>query len=708
MEYVDALPLDRYIEAHAPSAARRVDLFLQIARAVAYAHGRLIVHRDLKPTNVLVKGDGEVRLLDFGIARLLEPGATHDGMRAFTPRYAAPEQFEGLTATVATDVYALGVMLYEMLAGRSPYRLMMNGVICFDIAPLKVGDEDLDAIVRKALQLDPEDRYASVVELAEDIERHRQHFPVHARAQVPAYRLRKYVRRNALAVAAAATVTLALAVGFAVALTQWRHAVRQQQFAQEHLLEVETTLDFVATVLSEGMDSDETITLNDLIERSEAIAMQTGANDPRTLAVATMFVANWYQSFGQYDKGARLLTKSLATLPPGQDYLAVQSLECLRASLSVSLGRAEEGIAALEAQIARWQDEPAKGVDCLMKRAGVARELTDPDGALRYASLALQRFEAAGRQSANDKATILSEIAFAYALGGQQDRAQEYYARAYELIESIGRTSSSTAGMLLNNWGIAVGYTGNPLFALQLYERAAVIDAQRSPSGIAQDATLANLAQAQKALARFDAAMQSYDTILRRAEAAGSPDLVAYALNGKADVVRQQGNLDLAQQLLDAAARKLRDNDISPDHPAGLRQTLVQAKIWAARDRAGDALDAYSGLIDRYEARNCCRGPQASTLLARADLHLRRQSFDIAMIDARRALGLAQREQGSTPYSSTTGNAWLMIGRIEQALGQAGAAREDFSRALLHLRQTLGEDHPDTQRARAGGMSSAE
>ncbi|MEO8525984.1 MAG: serine/threonine-protein kinase [Caldimonas sp.] len=249
LEFVDGVPIDRYCESHALPLRARLDLVLQVAAAVGHAHTRLVVHRDLKPSNILVTADGEVRLLDFGIAKLVqhEDGGeatelTRIAGRALTPDYASPEQIRGEPIGTASDVYSLGVVSYELLAGARPYRLKggtgANGLadaIAHAEAPLasrfatdptlkRQLAGDLDAILNKALKKDPAERYATVAAFAEDIERHLRHAPVSARPDRIGYRARKFAVRHALQVAAGALVLAALLVGSGVALWQARQA----------------------------------------------------------------------------------------------------------------------------------------------------------------------------------------------------------------------------------------------------------------------------------------------------------------------------------------------------------------------------------------------------------------------------------------------------------------------------------------------------
>lgn len=255
LEYVEGKPVDVYCNERQLNVHARLRLFLQVANAVAYAHAQLIIHRDLKPANILVTNEGEVRLLDFGVAKLLDEGQaqatylTELSGRALTPDYASPEQIAGGPLTIATDVYSLGVTLYELLTDVRPYRLprQSRGALEDAIlkeepaAPSSVVDRalkrslrgDLDTIVLKALQKRPEERYETVNALAEDVERHLSDRPVLARPDAFHYTALKFVRRRRLAVSVAAIVVAAILAGAGAALWQTRIAVAEKERAEE-------------------------------------------------------------------------------------------------------------------------------------------------------------------------------------------------------------------------------------------------------------------------------------------------------------------------------------------------------------------------------------------------------------------------------------------------------------------------------------------
>jgi tetratricopeptide (TPR) repeat protein len=252
MEFVQGEPLDIHCEKHGLDLPTRCRLFLKVCEAVSYAHRNLVVHRDLKPGNVLVDAEGTPKLLDFGVAKLLDPGPASDRtmtqatMRVVTPDYGSPEQILGDRITTTSDVYSLGAILYELLCGLRPHRFTGVGmreverVIC-EVEPVRPSEAaprwkaqirgDLDAIIGKAMRKEPASRYASVEQFAEDLQRYLDGYAVTARQGDVAYRTRKFLRRNRTAIAAGALFAAVLIGGTAVATIQARRAEMERQRA---------------------------------------------------------------------------------------------------------------------------------------------------------------------------------------------------------------------------------------------------------------------------------------------------------------------------------------------------------------------------------------------------------------------------------------------------------------------------------------------
>jgi non-specific serine/threonine protein kinase/serine/threonine-protein kinase len=312
MELIEGTNICDYCDAHRLGVAARLDLFLQVCSAVQYAHQRLIVHRDIKPTNILVTAEGVPKLLDFGIAKILAPSSETELTlsRPMTLAYASPEQIRGETVTTASDVYSLGVVLYRLLAGRSPYRINATSPgglyraieedapvrpsAVIGLLPADHGERaereltaeelstrrdssvaklakrlrgDLDDIVLKALRKEPDRRYASVDQLSQDVERHLNGFPVSARQGTWTYHAEKFVRRHKVGLAAAVVVGLVTAAGIAATLVEARIAAANGRRAEQRFEQIRK--------LANAM----------VFDVHDAIEMLPGATKPRELIV---------------------------------------------------------------------------------------------------------------------------------------------------------------------------------------------------------------------------------------------------------------------------------------------------------------------------------------------------------------------------------------------------------------------------------------
>jgi|APFre7841882724_1041349.scaffolds.fasta_scaffold07780_4 hypothetical protein len=439
MEVVDGKPIDLYAQEQGATVEQRLQLFLQVARAVAYAHGRLIVHRDLKPSNILVTRNDGVRLLDFGAAKLLgSDGAINTGLtqwagRAFSPDYASPEQILGRPVNVASDVYSAGVVLYELLTGRRPYRLRRDSAAALEEAILAAdvplassvaGDPrvarqlrgDLDAILARALQRRPEDRYASMEAFAEDISRHLCDEPVHAKPPSRRYRLAKFVRRNVVGVLAVSAVALALLIGGGVAAWQGHSAgIEARRATEAH--------EFIASIFTEAVPrtgKGGVVRAVDLLDSATRRLETELADEPAVAAQLGLILAQSYSALGEPVK---------AELP-----------------LVAAIPRAEQALGREHPLTLRLKIERA-----------IAIGLKDPKGSesllAEVIPVALRSLPAA----ALDAADALEQRSFVLA---KQDRAEESYAallQATALREKyLGRLHQDTIygiGLLANTYG---------------------------------------------------------------------------------------------------------------------------------------------------------------------------------------------------------------------------------------------------------------
>ncbi len=333
MEYVEGVPITRYVEAEHLGVRERVQLFMQVCAAVRFAHTRLVVHRDIKPSNILVTADGTPKLLDFGIAKLLDPLQEPDAptFGVLTPHYASPEQASGAPVTTATDVYSLGVLLYELLTGTGPYRsvsqdsplgAVLDAIRHEDpeapaVAARRVGreiGEDLDAILLKALRKDENDRYASVDHLRDDLSRALDGRPVLAHDGSRAYRIRRFVVRNRTAVAAASIALVSLLLAAGVSTWQARVARHERARADARFNDVRSLANAVVGPLYDAIAKVPGSTEAKQILVKEALAYldRLASQDTGDLALQTELAAA-YQKIG--DVQGNMFDANLGDVP---------------------------------------------------------------------------------------------------------------------------------------------------------------------------------------------------------------------------------------------------------------------------------------------------------------------------------------------------------------------------------------------------------
>ena len=720
LEYVDGMPPDDYCRAERSGLRDKLALFLKILRAVAFAHARLIVHRDLKPNNILIAAGAEVRLLDFGIARLLHPEvpntkATVVGAAALTPAYAAPEQFTGQPITVATDVYSLGVILFELLTDTSPYSPDGRSLGAYEHEVLHVDPPrlsrcarpaeaaslrgDLDAIVAKALEKKPADRYASVEAFANDIERHLAALPIAARPRSFAYVTRKFVRRNALPLGAGALALVALSAALAVAGWQWRAAELQRRIAVERLANSQAAALFTSTVLIEGMQPGESLSFEQLIARSEQIARDVGANDVRTRIFATDFLADWYRANGLYRKAEALLSGTVDSLP-AEFHTEGAALRCERAELWGQTGRAEEALASLTREIEANRDNDFTSAQCLVARAYFAANTGDAHGALDFANRSLARFEAAGVTDLYMRIEILLAIGAARGLNGDYLGAQENYREALQLLATAGRSRGRAAANLHDEWSSLWMNSGNSRRALEEMDRGHEILREIAP-GAPLDDDRRNYRRSRilAQLARYDEAMTGFESARRIAMSRDNMVTLAGVQIGEAEVEILRGNFAAASRLLAAADVALGKARLLDGHVLFTRHLMARAALHAAQRRSAEARPLFTRAIEAYEAQRCCFAQISYALAQRGELEVQDGDVAAAARNLERARSLAPPAAAGS-FSRFTARAWYATGTLYEAQRRMREARDAFATAAVQSAGAVGDRHPDTLRAR--------
>ncbi len=532
MEYVEGVPVDQYCDDHRLPIEGRLELFCRVCAAVQYAHRNLVVHRDLKPANILVTADGRVRLLDFGIAKLLgrDPGGppaslTVTGERLLTPLYASPEQITGGPISTATDVYALGVLLDVLLTGRHPYRLsggQQHEVIAAvleqeperpsvavvhgaegsparvaaarDTTPAKLARRlrgDLDAIVLNALEKDPARRYGMAEQLEADVRHHLVGLPVAARTTSRFYHARKFLRRHRVGVALTALVT-ALIVGFAVvtAVQSARIALERDR-AEEVIRHLSNVMRNAVPAPGQGRG----VTSREVLDTSAARVERDLSAQPEARARVMFEMGRAYHDLGILDRARALLEASVALRrklgPAGQRELA-QTLGVLGAVL-LEQGERDGAERAYDEALALRRR-------LLGTRHGDVARTLNGLAAVRRAQGRLREAEAAARDAlgidrarrgdhAADVAQSLRELGHVLLERGDYAAAESLYRGALTLLrERLPEEDAVVAGAVLD-WAAALKGEGKDAIAdsllrygLALYRRVAPTAAVTIPA----------------------------------------------------------------------------------------------------------------------------------------------------------------------------------------------------------------------------------
>ncbi len=629
MEYVDGLDLIRYCEQHRLDVGARVSLLAKVCDGVQAAHRHLIVHRDLKPHNILVGADGEPRVLDFGIARVLDSedgdiaGTTRTAMQAMTPAYASPEQMRHEPLTTASDVYSLGVILYELLAGVRPYALdgtspaQSERIVCESQPPTlrkalggaglpeperrarlaRIGS-DLERIVARALHKDPERRYGSAQAFADDLRRHLEGRPVQAHPDTLGYRLAKFASRHRYGTAAG---TLALAAVLAAAgIAFWQAA--QARRAAADLVEINGFLVDVLQV-SNPYASGSEITLAEALDDAAAKVDERFGTRP-DLAVDIRYALG-ESMLGRYriDAAEQQLLRALADSEGvfgRNDARSIRALGAL-ASLRKEQGRVSEA-KDLFADALRRIDEGGQGGTALhssiLNDLGVLHLIQEDFAeADRHLQQALQLGDTAQPAiSADERAQTLGNLAHAARGLGNFDRADALYQQVQSIFERLHPDGSPYLAVVLNNRARVARGRKLPEQSLALLQQAVAMH-RRSFAGdhVMILVPMTNLARQALDLGQLDLAAEWGEKAVAmgdRMYVASNHHYHAQALTTLADIRVGQGRFDDADTNLVQARRSL-DALEAPHEPSLAFHDKVRAHLCEREPRP--ALESCAG-----------------------------------------------------------------------------------------------------------------
>jgi eukaryotic-like serine/threonine-protein kinase len=743
LELVEGERIDQHCDARRLSVEQRLVLFDDVLAAVAQAHSHLVIHRDIKPTNILVGAEGQVKLLDFGIAKLLQEGQegtegspiTAEGQRALTPEYAAPEQMRGAPVTTATDVYALGVLLYQLLAGRHPTASGASSeaeVIraTLDTEPLRMTTAltvssvaadrnttlprlrrqlhgDLENIVARALRKEPSQRYQTVAALADDLRRYRAHEPVRARPDSLAYRAAKFMRRRRGPVAAALLVMLAATAGLAGTLTQARRAEAQalragheRDNALRQLAYAASANQFISFLLEEG--SDKPFTTSELLARGEALAEQQFRADPAQQANLNLILASLYAQADQPIKAEAVLLRAQTVAREGSDLALQAEIECELAGERAWSGSFDQARSKIDAAIATLRAAPELDRDtvakCLFARSQVNKISGGAKAALADAQAAL---DALGTPRSHQRLlAIYIRAALAEAQGGQGQWAKAVggYEQAIAELEAMGRGKTRLMAVMHTNLGANLASAGQALRAVEAYERALRLFRGFGDSG-AIPTLEANYAGQLVELGRAQDAMALIDHARAQAAANGNQRMVAIvSLRGAPAWCATQALVRCAELLAEVESGFTAT--LPANHFRFGNLKMVQAQLALARADLPQARKGLKQAVAIFDAATdkSSIDIQALSLLARTEQQL--GELDAAEADAARAVTRAREAMAGFEHSRWLGSALVALGMVQKSRGDAAAAQASWRAALAELQATLGESAPATDEVR--------
>jgi serine/threonine-protein kinase len=722
MEYVEGRSLTEYSREHRLALGQRLDLFVQVCDAVAFAHRNLVIHRDLKPDNILVAADGSVKLLDFGIAKLLDvaalPREADVTFAPFTPDYAAPEQVTGEPVTTATDIYALGVVLFELLTGERPLR--MRGLpstqalkLLIDRSappPSRIAEErvdapiaarllrgDLDAIVARCLRKEAGYRYDTVEALKRDIERHLRREPVLAREGARLYVLGRLLRRYRWPAAGLAALILTLAAGLAGTAWQARRAEVQAARATAVLGFVEGLFEGTDPSVSKG----EAITARELLDRGARRVDSEFAQQNELRAQLKHTIGRLYLKLGLLDRAQNELSESLALTPASGADVEARFWRLLdRARVDLAIGTADAGLARL--------DEAAPLALPLSARA---------DAEIALASLRAQLWHQRG-----DDTKALAAAAEVFAKTGDgagdseaSDAAAEAYAallsdtgrfrEALPLLERVVTTRVQMLGAddprtLHAQWLLA-GVLRNVdqlpraiALAQDVLARQRKVLGEEHPDTAKSWSQVGDLLYAAGRYSEADPPLAQAIALLRRLEPTDR-NLLALTLYNKATSAYFQGRMDEAEQGYRESSA-LWTALYGADHRDALSAQMSLAQVLRHEGNEEEAVALLRHVLDVRVAVGGDTTERIEVLRALGDALSAKGELPAAiayLVEAEQMSLRVYGEKHEMPQQTRVllGRAWLNAGDVQKA-------EEVTARALAALEALHPDGHPDVAR----------
>ena len=669
-----------------------------------------------------------------------------------TPDFAAPEQLTGGVVTTATDVHALGTLLYVLLTGQHPAGAtrtnpaqLLKAIVETDprasvrrrrprrtprLAPRRAEGlrrqlrGDLDTIVAKALKKNPSERYPSVTGLASDVRRYLDHQPIGARPDTIGYRAAKFARRNRVPVALAGLAVVALVGGLIGTFTQARLARRdaaaalaesrradqaarqardERDFALKQLSRAESINDFNAFLLSDAAPTGKPFTAGQLLKHAEEMLAHEGGETDDTRIDMLIAIGYQYNNLDLDEQAIAVLTRAYDLAGKRGDPVLRAKAGCALSNSVQRSGDSNRAEALIQESLrALPAGDPTMALDrvfCLCRASYVARESGDVQKGIDRILDAQRTLKSSGLSSSLADLTVAMDVAESYRMAGQDRQAGEAFREAYAQMTALGRGETEKAGTLLNNWALADDSLGRPREAEDLYRRAIRISSHDEGEQGVSAMLLNNLARALKDLDRFPEAARYADGAYSEARTKHDEIVVNQSLIVRQGVCRELGDFDRSASLLAELEPRLRKM-LPAGHVAFASMTSERALLEQARGDIARAREDADRAVVLAEASSQHRQYLPLTLLRRSRLELAVRQYEPARADAARALDLYVATFGRDFLSNKVGRCHLVIARALIGLGRTGEARTAIAAALANLEPTQGADHPETREAR--------